>query len=147
MGSATLNLFKQKSPGLPGLHYLLNYLNLHLHPLVRQVPPVTRQVYDFIRHLHAPYDLAEYRVLPVEEVRVLDDYEELRPRAVGVLGAGHRDYPPLVRGVAELGLDVRAGAAHAVGRFIRPLGVRVPALYHEAGYYPVEYRAVVEALL
>src|SRR3990170_1392689 len=128
------------------LTLLLDYLNLHLDPLVRKVSGVARRVHYLVGYLHAAGNLAEDRILAVQEVRILHDYEELRARAVRVLGTGHREYAPLVRDVVELCRHIPARPAGAVHPRVRPLGVRVSALDHEARDDPVEYRPVVETL-
>ena len=83
--------------------------------------------------------LPHTRVLAVEEVRILEDDEELAARAVGIGGARHRDGAAHVRLLAELGGQRVAHAAHAGA-------VRIAGLGHEAVDHAVEDDAVVLAL-
>src|SRR3990172_6919449 len=128
----------------PELLLTLQNLNLHLNPLVRKVvrPPLKRDY--LIRRFHAAHHLAEDGVLPVEEIRILYDYEKLGTRAVGTLRPCHGNYPPLVGNVVELGLNHMSRAAGSVLPFIVALGQGVPALNHKTGNNPVEYGSIVK---
>ncbi len=87
---------------------------------------------------HAALDLTPDGVLAIEETRVVEADEELRIRAVGHLGAGHRAGTAHVRFRVEFGLEVGLVAAAHAG------SGRVAALRHEARDHPVEHHAVIE---
>src|SRR6202022_4486747 len=94
---------------------------------------------DLVDELHARHDLAPHRVLAVEEVRVLEHDEELAARAVGIVGAGHRDSAAHMRLLREFGLERVAHAARAGAGGIA-------GLRHEAFDHAMERDAVVLAL-
>src|SRR5262245_4617099 len=109
---------------------------------------VALEARDLVEHLEAGFDLAEDRVLAVEELRVLAVHdEELRTRGVRIARPGHRHDAPRVRDVVELGRQLIAGATGARLARSTLLRVRTPGLDHEVAHDPVERDAVVETLL
>src|SRR5262245_50110471 len=103
---------------------------------------------DAVDHLHALGDLAEHRVLAVQEVGGLAGDVELAARGVGIVGAGHGDHSPHVLLLVELRLDRVAGPARAQPPIagLQGLGLRVAALGHgRILLHTVEGGAVVEA--
>src|SRR5256885_13041609 len=95
---------------------------------------------DAVHDVHPRDDLAEHRVLAVQEVRGGERDVELAARRIGGLAPRHGEHAPHVLLLVELGLDLVAGVSGAVA-----LGVAT--LDHEARLDAVEGQTVVEALL
>src|SRR5262245_34333326 len=94
---------------------------------------------DLVDVLHTLGHPPPYRVLVVEEARVVEADEELAVAGIRVLRARHRDGAAHMRLAIELGLELPAGAAGAGA-------LRTAGLRHEAVDDAVEDDAVVEAI-
>src|SRR6185437_2516852 len=94
---------------------------------------------DRVDEFHARLDLAEDRVLAVEEWRRREADEELAVGAVGVLRARHAQRAAHEMRRIELGLELLARATSAVA-------ARIAGLRHEAFDHAMEDDAVIEAL-
>ena len=88
---------------------------------------------------HAALDLSPYRVLPVEERRIVGNDEELAVGAVRIVRPGHGCDSADVWLAREFGLEVGE-----IGTVIAGAG-RVAALCHKARDDPMEHDPVVEA--
>src|SRR5262245_4883224 len=95
---------------------------------------------DVVHDVHARRDLAEDRVLAVQEVGRSQRDVELAARGVGILAAGHGYHAADMLLLVELRLDLVTGTAGAVA-----LGIA--ALDHEARLDAMEGESVVEALV
>src|ERR1043166_2462629 len=87
---------------------------------------------DFFEHLVAFDQLAESRVLSVEETRIAVADEELAARRIRILRTRHAEHAAHMLLGVELRLDLVARIARAPARLVRVvLRERVAALDHE----------------
>ena len=121
---------------------------LHALTLVRTILGANLSGSQLLQHVVALDELAEGRVLTIQEARVAVADEELAACRIRILGPGHGDHTPLVGALVELGLDLVARVAGAPAVLLGiVLGQRIAALDHETLDDPMERGAIVEALL
>src|SRR5882724_9113202 len=98
---------------------------------------------NFFQYIVTFNQLAEGRVLPIQEAWVAMADKKLAAGRIRVLGAGHREHATNVGAVTEFGFDLVTGVACAPGGFLGGiLGFGVAALDHEILDHPVETRAI-----
>src|SRR5438876_11202590 len=103
---------------------------------------------DLVDDVHALRDLAERRVLAVQEVRVAEHEVHLARRGIGIVRARHAEHAAVERLLVELGLERLARPALTHLRLVHRGGLRqrIPELHDELRLHAVHALPVVETL-